>query len=157
MMFDSRFGRRWRVLVCVPPRGRGVGKRFLAMNMNRRSFTVLAALSISASLWSEGALSASQPLRTLPLGRDIWLTGTIQRGNDTNAPGDDTTIMLDRASTSPCDDSVVTDILLGERGAPGPTPLLPYLNQRVAVKGRVVCPGSGTRFTPQPDDVFPVW
>ena len=82
---------------------------------------------------------------------------TIQRGNGTLAQGDYTTIMLDRTSTSPCDDRVVTSILLGERGTPAPTLLLPYLNQRVAVRGRVICPGSGIQFAPQPDDVFPVW
>ena len=125
--------------------------------MNRRSFAVLAALATIASSGFEGASAASQPLLTLPLDRDIWLTGTIQRGNGTLAQGDYTAITLDRTSTSPCDDRVVTNILLGERGTPAPTLLLPYLNQRVAVRGRVICPGSGIQFAPQPDDVFPVW
>ena len=125
--------------------------------MNRWSFAVLAALATIASSGSQGALATSQPLRTLPMERDIWLTGTIQRGNGTLAQGDHTTIMLDRTSTSPCDDRVVTSILLGDRGTPAPTLLLPYLNQRVAVRGRVICPGSGIQFAPQPDDVFPIW
>ena len=125
--------------------------------MNSWSFAVLAALAMIASSGSQGALATSQPLRTLPMERDIWLTGTIQRGNGTLAQGDYTTIMLDRTSTSPCDDRAVTNILLGERGTPAPTLLLPYLNQRVAVRGRVICPGSGIQFAPQPDDVFPIW
>ncbi|MFP3557838.1 hypothetical protein SB861_45245 [Paraburkholderia sp. SIMBA_049] len=125
--------------------------------MNSWSFAVLAALATIASSGSQGALATSQPLRTLPMERDIWLTGTIQRGNGTLAQGDYTTIMLDRTSTSPCDDRVVTSILLGDRGTPAPTLLLPYLNQRVAVRGRVICPGSGIQFAPQPDDVFPIW
>jgi hypothetical protein len=129
--------------------------RFFAMH--RRSFAVLAALATIASSGFEGASAASQPLLTLPLDRDIWLTGTIQRGNGTLAQGDYTAITLDRTSTSPCDDRAVTNILLGERGTPAPTLLLPYLNQRVAVRGRVICPGSGIQFAPQPDDVFPVW
>lgn len=125
--------------------------------MKSRSFAVLAAIAMIASSGSEGVVAASQALLTLPMERDIWLTGTIQRGNGTLAQGDYTTIMLDRTSTSPCDDRVVTNILLGERGTPAPTLLLPYLNQRVAVRGRVICPGSGIQFAPQPDDVFPVW
>lgn len=125
--------------------------------MNIRSFAVLAAIATIAGLGSEGVVAASQPLLKLPMERDIWLTGTIQRGSGTLAQGDYTTIMLDRTSTSPCDDRAVTNILLGERGAPAPTLLLPYLNQRVAVRGRVICPGSGIQFAPQPDDVFPVW
>ena len=125
--------------------------------MNRRSFAVLAALATIASSGFEGASAASQPLLTLPLDRDIWVTGTIQRGNGTLAQGDYTAITLDRTSTSPCDDRAVTNILLGERGTPAPTLLLPYLNERVAVRGRVICPGSGIQFAPQPDDVFPVW
>lgn len=102
-------------------------------------------------------MSASAPLPTLPLQHDIWITGTVQRGSGEYAPGDYTTIMLDRPSTSPCNDKVVSDILLGEGGRPAPTLLLPYLNQRVTVKGRVTCPDTGIQFTPQPDVVFPVW
>jgi hypothetical protein len=49
------------------------------------------------------------------------------------------------------------DILIGIGGNPAPTLLLPYLDQRVAVKVRVSCPRSGTQFSPQPDMVFPVW
>jgi hypothetical protein len=45
---------------------------------------------------------------------------------------------LDRPSTSPCNDKVVTDIVLGRAGVPAPLLLLPYLGQRVAVKGRVI-------------------
>ncbi|WP_425273218.1 hypothetical protein [Paraburkholderia steynii] len=102
-------------------------------------------------------MSANPPSRTLPLQGDIWITGTIQRGSGQYAPGDYTTILLDRPSTSPCNDKVVTDILLGQGGTPAPTLLLPYLNQRVAVRGRVICPNSGIQFSPQPDVVFPVW
>jgi hypothetical protein len=51
----------------------------------------------------------------------------------------------------------VTDILLGQAGVPDPLLLLPYLGQRVAVRGRVICPDSGIRFTPTPDSVFPIY
>ncbi|MBV8629015.1 MAG: hypothetical protein JO371_14300 [Paraburkholderia sp.] len=118
---------------------------------------VLVSAAVIIGLWSEHAISASAPLPTLPLQRDIWITGTVQRGNGIYAPGDYTTIMLDRPATSPCDDKVVSDILLGEGGAPAPTLLLPYMNQRVAVRGRVICPDSGVQFTPRPDVVFPIW
>lgn len=124
--------------------------------MNRRLCVLVPAMVI-AGLWSENAMSASSPLPTLPLQYDIWITGTVQRGSGKYAPGHYTTIMLDRPSTSPCNDKVVSDILLGEGGEPAPTLLLPYLNQRVAVRGRVTCPDSGIQFTPQPDVVFPVW
>ncbi|MEM5421077.1 hypothetical protein VSR73_08355 [Paraburkholderia ferrariae] len=127
-----------------------------ACTMNRRLCALVLAIVI-AGLWSENAMSASPPLPTLPLQHDIWITGTVQRGSGEYAPGDYTTIMLDRPSTSPCNHKVVSDILLGEGGEPSPTLLLPYLKQRVAVRGRVSCPDSGIEFTPQPDVVFPVW
>ena len=123
----------------------------------KRRYVLLAAAVVIASSWSEDALSASSPLRTLPLQGDIWITGTIQRGSGEYAPGDYTTILLDRPSASPCNDKVVTEILLGEGGTPSPTLLRPYLNQRVAVRGRVSCPNPGIQFSPQPDVVFPVW
>jgi hypothetical protein len=47
------------------------------------------------------ALAAAHSLRTLPAQQDIWITGTIQRGNGQYAPGAYTTILLDRPSTSP--------------------------------------------------------
>ncbi|NUY04434.1 hypothetical protein [Paraburkholderia youngii] len=124
--------------------------------MKRRLCGLLAVAAI-AGFWPETTMPASPPLPTLPLQRDIWITGTIGRGSGTYAPGDYTTITLDRPSTSPCTDKVVTDILLGEGGAMPPTLLLPYLNQRVAVRGRVICPESGIQFEPQPDFVFPIW
>ncbi|MFC0403004.1 hypothetical protein [Paraburkholderia rhizosphaerae] len=123
----------------------------------KRRHVLLAAAVLIASSWSEDALSASSPLHTLPLQGDIWITGTIQRGSGKYAPGDYTTILLDRPSASPCNDKVVTDILLGEGGTPSPTLLLPYLNRRVPVRGRVICPNSGIQFSPRPDVVFPVW
>ncbi|CAN7748334.1 hypothetical protein LJR267_010384 [Paraburkholderia hospita] len=123
----------------------------------KKRLPVLAMAALIASAWPEGTMSASPPSRTLPLQGDIWITGTIQRGSGQYAPGDYTTILLDRPSTSPCNDKVVTDILLGQGGTPAPTLLLPYLNQRVAVRGRVICPNSGIQFSPQPDVVFPVW
>ncbi|MBB5509149.1 hypothetical protein HDG35_005442 [Paraburkholderia sp. JPY681] len=101
-------------------------------------------------------MSAS-PLPTLPLQHDIWITGTVERGGGKYALGDYPTIVLDRPSTSPCNDSVLSDIPLADGGEAAPSLLLPYLNQRVAVKGRVSCPDSGIQFTPQPDVVFPVW
>jgi hypothetical protein len=123
----------------------------------KKRLPVLAMAALIASAWPERTMSASPPSRTLPLQGDIWITGTIQRGSGQYAPGDYTTILLDRPSTSPCNDKVVTDILLGQGGTPAPTLLLPYLNQRVAVRGRVICPNSGIQFSPQPDVVFPVW
>jgi hypothetical protein len=74
----------------------------------------------------------------LPSQQDIWITGTIQRGQRQYAPGDYASLRLDRPSTSPCNDKVVTDIVLGRAGVPAPLLLLPYLGQRVAVKGRVI-------------------
>lgn len=64
-------------------------------------------------------------------------------------------LLLDRPTASHCDDKVVSDILLGNAGATDPKLLLPYLGQHVAVRGRVICPDSGIRFTPTPDFVFP--
>jgi hypothetical protein len=123
--------------------------------MKRRSCATLAAVALIAGSLPAGAEAASPPRQILPRERDIWITGTIQQGKYT--PGDYATILLVRPSTSPCNDQVVRDILLGKKGAPDPTLLLPYLNQRVAVRGRILCPDSGTQFTPQPDVVFPIY
>ncbi|SAL62484.1 hypothetical protein AWB74_03217 [Caballeronia arvi] len=124
--------------------------------MNMQHIRVVTAVAL-AMCWSGDAMPTSAPVRTLPLQDDIWITGTIQRGSDQYAPGDYTTILLDRPAASPCSDKVVTDMLLGIGRTPGPTLLLPYLDQRVAVKGRVNCPRSGIQISPQPDVVFPVW
>ncbi|CAL8480890.1 hypothetical protein [Caballeronia sp. S22] len=124
------------------------------MNTRRIALAIAAAAAV---FWSNDALAASSPVKTLPLQDDIWITGTIQRSNGQYAPGESTTILLDRPASSPCNNKVITDILLGERGAPAPTLLLPYLDQRVVVRGRVTCPKSGIQFSPQPDIVFPVW
>jgi hypothetical protein len=131
-------------------------QEYEAWAMNARQVLPAAAAAITI-FWTGDASSTSSPLRTLPLEGDIWITGTIQRGSDQYAPGDYTTILLDRPATSPCCDKVVNDILLGVSGTQGPTLLLPYLDQRVVVRGRVTCPSSGIRFSPQPDVVFPVW
>jgi hypothetical protein len=74
----------------------------------------------------------------------------------TVTPGDYTTLLLDRPSTSPCNDRIVTDILVQSAGADDPVFLLPYLGQRVVVKCRVICPASGIQFVPA-DIVFPVY
>jgi hypothetical protein len=80
-------------------------------------------------------VAAEPPLKTLPSQQEIWITGTIERGNGEDAPGDYTSLLLDRPSTSPCNDKVVTSILLGKAGVPDPLHLLPFLGQRVAVRG----------------------
>jgi hypothetical protein len=125
--------------------------------MRKRSHALLASAVVLAGSLSVTALAAEPPLKTLPLQQDIWISGTIRQGNGQYAPGDYTTLLLDRPATSPCNDRVVTDILLGKTGGADPLLLLPYLGQRVAVRGRVICPDSGIRFTPTPDFVFPVY
>ena len=124
--------------------------------MKKQLWALLAAAVIVSS-WSKETVSASPQLQTLPLERDIWITGTIQRGSGKFALGDYTTIRLDRPSTSPCNDQIVTDLLLGEGESAEPALLLPYLNQLVAVRGRVNCPETGVQFAPQPDVVFPIY
>ncbi|AOI68497.1 hypothetical protein [Burkholderia ubonensis] len=116
---------------------------------------LLAAAALAAGAFS-GAVVAVAP-RALPALQDIWISGTIQRGNGEFAPGDYTTIRLDRPAASPCSDKVVTDILLGRADTTEHLLLLPYLNQRVAVKGRITCPDSGIQFAPTPDFVFPIY
>jgi hypothetical protein len=123
--------------------------------MKERSQALLASAVLAAG--SAAAVAAEPPLKTLPSQQDIWITGTIQRGNGQYAPGEYTSLRLDRPSTSPCNDKVVTDIVLGKAGVPDRLLLLPYLGQRVAVRGRVICPDSGIRFTPTPDFVFPIY
>lgn len=53
------------------------------------------------------AVPSGPPLKTLPLQQDIWIGGTIQQGNGQYAPGDYTTLLLDRPAASPCDQKVV--------------------------------------------------
>lgn len=125
--------------------------------MKKRSHSLLASAAFVAGALPATVGAAEPPLKTLPLQQDIWISGTIQQGNGQYAPGDYTTLLLDRPATSPCNDRVVTDILLGKTGGADPLLLLPYLGQRVAVRGRVICPDSGIRFTPTPDFVFPVY
>ncbi|WP_245254222.1 hypothetical protein [Paraburkholderia sp. LEh10] len=86
----------------------------------KKHLAVLMTVALIASSCPEGIKSASPPLRTLPLQGDIWLAGTLQRGSRPYAPDDHTASRLDRPSTSPCNDKVVTDILLGEGGSPAP-------------------------------------
>jgi hypothetical protein len=124
--------------------------------MKERSQAVPASAALAAGLVAT-VVAAEPPLKTLLSQQDIWITGTIQRGNGQYAPGDYTSLRLDRASTSPCNDEAVTDIVLWKAGVPDPLLLLSYLGQRVAVRGRVICPDSGIRFTPTPDFVFPIY
>jgi hypothetical protein len=124
--------------------------------MKKSSQAMLASAVLAASS-AATAVAAEPPLKTLPSQQEIWITGTIERGNGQYAPGDYTTLRLDHPSTSPCNDTVVTDILLEKAGVPDPLLLLPYLGQRVAVRGRVICPDSGIRFSPTPDVVFPIY
>jgi hypothetical protein len=98
-----------------------------------------------------------RPWKCCLLQRVVWIRGTIQQGNGQYAPGDYTTLLLDHPAASPCNDKVVTDILPGKAGATDPKLLRPCLGQHVAVRGRVICPDSGIRFTPTPDFVFPVY
>lgn len=117
---------------------------------------ILAAATMCAGMGvAGGALAGIPPLNTFPFDHQIGHTPPVQHGNGTSAPSNFTTTIHDRAST-PCDDADVADILRGKRGAPVPTLVLPYLNQRVALRGSVICPGSGSRLMPEPDDVFPI-
>ncbi|MGF7000221.1 hypothetical protein [Paraburkholderia sp. GAS32] len=125
--------------------------------MKKRAQAMLGAAVLATAGSAATVVAAEPPLKTLPLRQDIWITGTIQRGSEQEVPGDHTSLRLDRPSTSPCNDRVVTDIVLGKAGAPDPLLLLSYLGQRVAVRGRVICPDSGIRFTPTPDFVFPIY
>ena len=124
--------------------------------MKERSQALLTSAVLAAGS-AAAAVAAEPPLKTLPSRQDIWITGTIQRGSGQYAPGDHTSLRLDRPSTSSCNDKVVTNIVLGKAGVPDRLLLLPCLGQRVAVRGRVICPDSGIRFTPTPDFVFPIY
>jgi hypothetical protein len=118
---------------------------------------LLAAAALAAGAFPAAVVATAPLPRALPVQQDIWIAGTIQRGNGQFAPGDYTTIRLDRPAASPCSDKVVTDILLGQAGTTEHLLLLPYLNQRVAVRGRITCPNSGIQFAPTPDFVFPIY
>ncbi|KVG67895.1 hypothetical protein WJ33_25365 [Burkholderia ubonensis] len=123
--------------------------------MKVRSRGLLAAAALAAGAFPGAVVAVAS--RALPALQDIWISGTVQRGNGEFAPGDYTTIRLDRPAASPCSDKVVTDILLGRADTTEHLLLLPYLNQRVAVKGRITCPDSGIQFAPTPDFVFPIY
>ncbi|KVV31264.1 hypothetical protein WK79_05790 [Burkholderia ubonensis] len=125
--------------------------------MKVRSRGLLAAAALAAGAVPAAVVAVAPLPRALPAQQDIWISGTIQRGSGQFAPGDYTTIRLDRPAASPCSDKVVTDILLGQAGTAEHLLLLPYLNQRVAVRGRITCPDSGIQFAPTPDFVFPIY
>jgi hypothetical protein len=125
--------------------------------MKNRSHVLLVVAALSAGVLPAAGVPATAPLHVLPVQHDIWLSGTLHRNDGKRTGADSTTIRLDRPAASPCSDSVVTDILVGDATAKDPVFLLPYVNQRVAVKGRVICPASGIRFAPEPDFVFPIY
>ncbi|KVC69735.1 hypothetical protein [Burkholderia ubonensis] len=125
--------------------------------MKVRSRGLLAAAALAAGAFPAAVVAVAPLQRALPAQQDIWISGAIQRGSGQFAPGDYTTIRLDRPAASPCSDKVVTDILLGQAGTAEHLLLLPYLNQRVAVRGRITCPDSGIQFAPTPDFVFPIY
>jgi opacity protein-like surface antigen len=83
--------------------------------MKERSQALLASAVLAAGS-AAAAVAAEPPLKTLPSQQDIWITGTIQRGSGQYALGDYMSLRLDRPSTSPCNDKVVTDIVLGPPG-----------------------------------------
>jgi hypothetical protein len=125
--------------------------------MKHRSQALLA-LAVPAVASAASAMATEPPRKTLPSQQEIWITGTIERGNGEYAPGDYATLRFDRPSASPCNNKAATNILPGKAGGvPDPLLLLPYLGQRVAVRGRVVCPDTGIRSTPAPDVVFPIF
>ncbi len=125
--------------------------------MKNRSHVLLAVAALSAAVQPAAGAPATGSLHVLPMQHDIWLSGTLHRNDGKRTGADFTTIRLDRPAASPCSDSVVTDILVGDAIAKDPVFLLPYVNQRVAVKGRIICPASGIRFAPEPDFVFPIY
>ncbi|KVW33890.1 hypothetical protein [Burkholderia ubonensis] len=125
--------------------------------MKVRSRGLLAAAALAAGAFPAAVVAVAPLPRALPAQQDIWISGTIRRGSGQFAPGDYTTIRLDRPAASPCSDKVVTDILLGQAGTAEHLLLLPYLNRRVAVRGRITCPDSGIQFAPTPDFVFPIY
>jgi hypothetical protein len=113
--------------------------------MKNRSRALLALAALAAAS-AATAMATEPPLKTLPSQQEIWITGTIERGNGEYAPGGYTTLRLDRRSASPCNNKAVTDILLGKAGVPEPLLLLPYLGQRVAVRGACHLSGYGHPF-----------
>jgi hypothetical protein len=122
-----------------------------------RSHVLLVVAALSARVLPAAGVLATAPLHVLRVQHDIWLNGTLHRNDGKRTGADSTTIRLDRPAAAPCSDSVVTDILVGDATAKDPVFLLPYVNQRVAVKGHVICPASGIRFAPEPDFVFPIY
>jgi hypothetical protein len=125
--------------------------------MKNRSYLLLVVAGLSTGVLPAAGVPATAPLHVLPVQHDIWLSGTLHRNDGKGMGANSTTICLDRPAASPCSDSVVTDILVGDTTAKDPVFLLPYVNQRVAVKGRVICQASGIRFAPEPDFVFPIY
>jgi hypothetical protein len=77
--------------------------------MKNRSQALLA-LAVLAAASAASAMATEPPLKTLPSQQEIWITGTIERSNGEYAPGDYTTLRLDRPSVSPCNNKAVTNI-----------------------------------------------
>jgi hypothetical protein len=66
--------------------------------MKKRLQALLASAVLAAGS-AATAVAAEPPLQTLPSQQEIWITGTIQRGNGQYAPGDYTTLRLDRPTS----------------------------------------------------------
>src|SRR5471032_2948288 len=125
--------------------------------MKKRAQAVLA-LAVLAAGSAATAMAAEPPLQTLPLQQEIWITGTVQRSAGQFLSGNQTTLQLDRRTISPCNGHVMTAVVLDKASPAEPSFLQSRWGQRVALRGRVTCSGSGIRFSPmpEPDDVFTI-
>jgi hypothetical protein len=123
--------------------------------MKERSQALLASAVLAVGS-AAAAVAAEPPLKTLPSQQDIWITGTIQRGNGQYAPGEHTSLRLDRPSTSPCNDKVVT---MGRQAywSVRFCRLIWGSKSRSRGASSVRIPVSGIRFTPTPDFLFPIY
>ena len=126
--------------------------------MRNRSHALFASATLAAGS-AALAMAAEPPLKILPLQQDIWITGTVQQNAGQFLPGNQTTLRLDFPAMSPCDNYVVTAVMLDKAGPAEPLLLLSRRGQRIALRGRVTCSSSGVRFfpMPEPDYVFPIY
>jgi hypothetical protein len=83
--------------------------------MRNRSHALFASATLAAGS-AALAMAAEPPLKILPLQQDIWITGTVQQNAGQFLPGNQTTLQLDFPAMSPCDNHVVTAVMLDKAG-----------------------------------------
>lgn len=108
-------------------------------------------LAFISTLWLAGAQATGGLPKVMPEDELIFVTGRITIGRDVTASGHYTQIVLDQEEISPCDNTKVRTIMIWNMNVGDHMQLASYIDDRVAVMGKIICPRSGIIFAPDPN------